>query len=308
MARAKRTNRAAARRKYRAYLQSLDEAAAAEAQESEESEEAEEAAGSKPSRSRVERPRPVPQPGVRMGIFDALRAAYRKPTYISDLKYFPTLVGRTHAIWPVLAISAVSCAYATNAFRGDYHDDPILPWIFSVVFYPPLVPPMVAGYLAPRATWLAGLVASFVATMGLIVAIAVSGVKFTNAGLTSPSPAATATQVENASATLSSGAVATSTPSPTATAAPSGSAASPSPAPSSTSNGATSGTTGGNALSELMGYAVLLLFQSMAIGAMIGALSGWYKRFLELTAGPRKPKSRSQGGRRPQQRRPAAPR
>jgi hypothetical protein len=46
----------------------------------------------------------------------------------------------------------------------------------------------------------------------------------------------------------------------------------------------------------------------MAIGAMIGALSGWYKRFLGLMASPRKPKSRSQGGRRPQQRRPAAPR
>jgi hypothetical protein len=243
-----------------------------------------------------------------MGIFDALRAAYRKPTYISDLKYFPTLVGRTHAVWPILAISAVSCVYATNAFRGDYHDDPILPLLFTFVFYPPLIPPMVAGYLAPRATWLAGLIASFVATMALIVAIAVSGVKFTNAGLTSPSPAATATQVANASATLSSAAVATSMPSPSATPAPSGSAASPSPAPSSTSNGTSSGTTGGTEFSELMGYAGLLLFQSMAIGAMIGALSGWYKRFLALMAAPRKPKSRSQGGRRPQQRRPTAPR
>jgi hypothetical protein len=344
VARAKRTNRAEARRRYRAYLQSLEEAAAAEAQGAEEAEEAEEAAGSKPSRSRAERARPVPQPGARTGILDSLRAAYRKPTYISDVKYLPTLVGRTHAVWPVLAISVVACVYAANAFRNN-PQDPILPWIFTLVFYPPMIPPMVAGYLAPRATWLAGLIAGFLGPMAFVVAVAISGVKFTSTGLVSPSPTPTATQVASASATLASAAIATSmtsptatpaatptpgvstasasaatstpttaasvTPEPSATATPSTTAtpsvapASPSSAASPTSNGTASGATDETAFSELLGYAPFLLLQTMAIGAMIGALSGWYKRFLELAA-PRGSRSRSQGGRKPQQRRPAA--
>lgn len=332
MARAKRTDRAEARRKYRAYLLAQEQAAAAEA---EGSDEAEDVAGSKPSRGRDDKPQPTPQPGVRMGLMQAARAAYHSPTYIADLKYLPTLVGRTHAVWPALAISVVSCIYATNALRGDYRHDPIWPILLQFVFYPPLFPAMLAGFFAPRATWLAGLIAAFLCTMALVVAIGVSGVQLTDAaGLASPSPVASASQVANASATttatalstptavatptpspsatpgasVTSAPTATVTPAPTTTVVSSGSAVSnASPAPSSASNGTASGSTGGSALSELVRYAWVLLLQSLAIGGLVGALSGWYKRFLALTSGPRKPPpSRSLSGRRPQQRRPTA--
>jgi hypothetical protein len=52
----------------------------------------------------------------------------------------------------------------------------------------------------------------------------------------------------------------------------------------------------------------VLLGQSLAFGAVMGALSGWYKRFLALTSVPRnKPPARSSGSRSPQ-RRPASKR
>jgi hypothetical protein len=325
VARAKRTDRAEARRKYRAYLLAQEQAAAAEA---EGSDEAEDVAGSKPSRSRVDRPQPTPQPGVRMGIMQAARAAYHSPTYIADLKYLPTLVGRTHAVWPVLAICVVSGVYAAAKLQsGDYRDDWILPMIFQFVFYPPLIPAGLAGFFAPRATWLAGVIAAFLCSTTFVLAIGVSGVKFTDAaGLASPSPVASASQVANASATLASTAVETSTPAPSvtpeATPSPGASAASASaatpapsstpgasgtPAPSPTSNGTASGSTGGTALSELMTYTWRLLLQTLPIGALMGALSGWYKRFLALSSGPHKPPpSRGASGRKPQQRRSAA--
>jgi hypothetical protein len=51
---------------------------------------------------------------------------------------------------------------------------------------------------------------------------------------------------------------------------------------------------------------LVLLGQSLAFGALMGALSGWYKRFLALSSGPRnRPPSRPSGSR-SQQRRPAA--
>jgi hypothetical protein len=56
---------------------------------------------------------------------------------------------------------------------------------------------------------------------------------------------------------------------------------------------------------DLINLAFVLLAQSLAFGAVMGALSGWYKRFLALTSGPRKPPAKSGGSRSPQRRKPA---
>jgi len=245
VARAKRTDRAEARRKYRAYLQAQQDAEAAEA---ESSGSAAAAPSSKPAGGRDQKPQPVAQPGVRMGMFAAARAAYRTPHYRDDLRNIRSLVLGSNAVWPVLVVCLATGAYSVvriNAGAGD--TDPILPALFQFVFYPvPLLPPMLAGFLAPRSSWLAGLISAFISTMTLVGVFAMTKI-----------------------------AVPDSTASITTT--------------------------------SLLTLTVILLSQSLAFGFLIGALSGWYKRFLNLTSGARsRPPSKSGGGRSPQRRRPAA--
>jgi hypothetical protein len=303
VARAKRTDRAEARRKYRAYLMAQEEAEAAQAEDSDSS--AGEA-GSKPVRSRDPKPSPVVQPGARLGIVAAARAAYRTPHYIDDIRAIGPLIFRSNAVWPVLALCVVAGAYfAVRVGSNDYGSDPILPFLYQFLFYPvPLLPPMLAGFLAPRSTWLAGLIASFIGTMTLVVVVGLNSGKFTAISGTISGASASPTVSSSVTVTVSTApgatALVTSTPTSGATAASSGT-----PAASPTSGGTTGNTTGGTT-TDLFTLAVTLLAQSLAFGALMGALSGWYKRFLALTSGPRKPPaSRSGSGRTPQRRRPA---
>jgi hypothetical protein len=317
VARAKRTDRAEARRKYRAYLQAQEDAAIeAEAPESSAAK-----AGAKPARPRFQESPSGAQPQVRLGLLAAARAAYRTPHYIDDIKSIRQLIFSSHAVWPIVIICAISGVYSISRLRAPgYATDPILPILFQFVFYPPLIPPMLAGFLAPRATWLAGLIASLLATITLIAVIGISDVKLTDASgaasSASPSKSPAASLVSQASA--SGSVLETSTPAPTASgsaaptdtssatvaasvAASAGAAGSPSASPSA----ATATTTGTSAVNDLFTYAWVLLLQSLTIGALIGGLSGWYKRFLALSGGgPRKPSSSSRSQR--SSRRPAS--
>ena len=167
MARAKRTDRAEARRQYRAYLQEKQETAAAEANDSDG---AADVASSRPARSRDQRPQAVIKPGGRLGIFAAAKAAYRTPHYIDDIRNVRSLVFDSKAVWPVLVVCVAAGAF--SVFRissGASYDDPVLIPLFQFLLFPvPLVPPMVAGFLAPRSTWLAGLIAAFISTMTVV--------------------------------------------------------------------------------------------------------------------------------------------
>lgn len=245
VARAKRTDRAEARRKYRAYLQAQEEAEGAEAESSAVSAGA---AGSKPASGRDQKLQPGPQPGVRMGMFAAARAAYRTPHYRDDLRNVRALVFETNAIWPVLIVCLATGAYSVVRINAGAADsDPILPALFQFVFYPvPLLPPMLAGFLAPRSSWLAGVIAAFISTMTLVGVFAL-------------------TKIEVPDSTVS-----------------------------------LTGT-------SLLTLTVILLSQSLTFGFIIGALSGWYKRFLNLTSGAR-PRPTSKSGGRSSQRRPATKR
>jgi hypothetical protein len=164
VARAKRTDRAEARRQYRAYLQEKQDTAAAEADDSGG---AADVASSTPARSRDQRPQAVIKPGGRLGIFAAAKAAYRTPHYMDDIRNVRSLVFNSKAVWPVLVVCVAAGAF--SIFRissGASNTDPVLTAIFQFLFYPvPLVPPMIAGFLAPRSTWLAGVIAGFIATM-----------------------------------------------------------------------------------------------------------------------------------------------
>jgi len=120
VARSKRTDRAEARRQYRAFLQAQAEAAAAPEEEREPEVEAEkpvagrwrfpgartatsgdEAAGT--SSSVNDRSQPAPASGATgqrpMGFFSAMKAAYHPVHYRDDLQLLPTLLTRGYGIW-----------------------------------------------------------------------------------------------------------------------------------------------------------------------------------------------------------------
>jgi hypothetical protein len=296
VARAKRTDRAEARRKYRAYLLAQQEAepgeSAGDAGE----------AGAKPASGRDQRTQANVQPGVRLGILAAARAAARQPHYLDDIRNLPSLILKTNAVWPIFVGCVVAGAYlALRIDKNGNTSDPIVPYLAQFLFYPvPLLPPMIAGFLAPRSTWLAGVIAAFLASMTLVFVLGVTSLKFTSTGgipTASETPSTPSSAVATVTAAPSQIAVAS------ATSASSGSpAASPSssPAASPSAAGSGSGSTGGATASDLLATAIQLLSTSLAFGALMGALSGWYKRFLALSSGPRKPPSR--GNKRPAQR------
>jgi hypothetical protein len=220
VARAKRTDRAEARRQYRAYL-----AAQAEAQAAAEPEEVpaeDPGAPARPTRARdVEI---AYKPGERVGIVAAIRAAFRTPHYVDDLRNIGPLVVGTKAIWPVAAICLISAAVAYPRINSQtvVANDPILSVIFQFVLYPlPLLPPMMAGFLAPRSTWLAGALAALISTVTLIALVSATQFKI---------------------------------------------------------EGSTTSITGANVL----GITASWLSVALPFGALIGAVSGWYKRFLDL--------------------------
>ena len=147
MARAKRTSseRAAARRRYRA-------ATDAEILE----EETEDSTGTRaadPARSTAEVPR--------MGIGAALRTSFRPLDLRADLAALPSLVPHK-AFWvPVLV--TVATAIATTASGGS---DVITPLLFTYFIVTPAVGGVfLAGFLAPRASWLLGILVSLVAAL-----------------------------------------------------------------------------------------------------------------------------------------------
>jgi hypothetical protein len=312
VARAKRTDRAEARRKYRAYLQAQEEAAIAEAREHGGPDEA----PTRTLRARDQRSSAAPVPGARMGMFAAARAAYRTPTYVSDVRNIRSLVVGSNAVWPVLIVCVVSGAYLSwqmSSSKGAV-TDPIVGAVYSFVFAPiPLLPPMLAGFLAPRATWLAGMIAAFIASMTFVVVVGLNPSSFTNAAggiaLTSPSPAtsAVASPAASGSAAPSSVASVVASATPTVSGSPAASAAaSGSPAAGTSTNTGNTGNTGNVTFGYLLGVTHQLLIQSLGFGAIIGAVSGWYKRLLGYTSGPGKPSaSRPNRGRPTQRRRPA---
>jgi hypothetical protein len=290
VARAKRTDRSEARRKYRAYLQAQEDAGIAEDEGSDSPADA----GRKPSRRTQQDVQPVP--GARLGIVGAAKGAYRTAHYYDDVKNIRELVFKSNAIWPIVIMCLVSGTYLGLRLRSsDWGSDPIIPILIQFIFIPPLIPPMLAGFFAPRATWLAGALASIMATVTLVVVLQVSSVTLpdvtnTNA-TTSPSSSQSAVAAASPSASTSPTVLATQS-------------AAPSASPSASPSGSTTSTTGTTTSSDLLTSILIMLLQSLTIGAGIGALSGWYKRFLALSSGgPRKPPPSKSGSQRNGQRR-----
>jgi len=170
VARAKRTDRAEARRRHRAELAELAEAAAAEAQvdEDETSDSSTSdavrpprAAASAASKTAASNPR-----GQRVGFMAGFREAYKIADVRADLRAFPTLVrGRSFLIPVGLSVASTIVGLISIS----------TPNVVGALAVPLFLGPLpigsiyIAGVLAPRAAYLMGGIASLVGTVGLVI-------------------------------------------------------------------------------------------------------------------------------------------
>jgi hypothetical protein len=219
------TDRAEARRKYRAYLATQQGGVV----EDEPEEEAPAVARARTAFARnpqginrpAGQPAPAIAPGTRIGIFQAMKLAYRTPHYRQDVREVGTLIVHSYAVWPVALLSIGAAVLSATQLSGSRVDgnNIILAICTQFILSPlPLLPPMLAGFLAPKSTWLAGMIAGAISvTCYVALAVAYPG----PFGLTS--------------------------------------------------------------VPFLVLYSASLL-QAVTFGAMFGALSGWYKRFLSMTS------------------------
>jgi hypothetical protein len=168
VARAKGTDRAEARRRYRAIVKAQEEA-----EDGSEGQAVVVSTAAGRNRGRASQAlKPLqPAPGQRLGLIGAAKAAYRPVHYREDLRYIVPLVTRTHAVWPVLVITMVAVPLAltrpTNATASS--GDAVLGVLAFWLSPTPLVPAMFAGFFAPRASWLVGAIDGFIVGAGLIV-------------------------------------------------------------------------------------------------------------------------------------------
>jgi hypothetical protein len=165
VARAKRTDRAEARRRYRA-------AAAATDTPDETEDEAPSTASAKSkgaSSSSSSASKPVP--GQRMSLGQAFRAAIRPVHVREDLAALPWIAVHTKALWVPLLIT-VAATVAVIITNGT---DFVSAFLFAYFVQTPAIGGVfIAGFLAPRASWLLGVIVGFVAAVGYTIFIVVS--------------------------------------------------------------------------------------------------------------------------------------
>jgi hypothetical protein len=150
VARAKRTQRADARRRYRAATAPIDEiddmATDAPPPSSGRS------AASPGSKSAAGTP-------TRMGFADAFRQAIRPIHVREDLAALPWIAIHTKALWIPLLITLVS----TVAIIATTGRDTITQFLFAYFIQTPAIGGVfIAGFLAPRASWLLGVIVGLV--------------------------------------------------------------------------------------------------------------------------------------------------
>jgi hypothetical protein len=258
--RAKRTNRAEARRRYRA---SIGESTEEEAFDEAEPQAAGRSSAPKASGPTQERP----------SLGYAFRASFRPPNVREDLRALPSLIVDRSVWLPSLLTLAAGIAFGITG-GGN--------WLIALIATYFVAPPalgsvFLGGFLAPRASYLVGLIIGFVSAAVASAVILTSSASLVTGqpivGTATPTPVSSAAASTGASA---SPAVASTAPAPSgsvASPAPSGSAAasptptaSPSPSPSS--------------LQDQVIYAFLT---APVFGMFFAASAAWYRRFLRMS-------------------------
>jgi len=148
VARAKRTARADARRRYRAE-QTFAEAAA-------DDEPIEETT---PRRERAPAAAAPGEPGARRGFMAAFRESFRPLDVRGDLEALPGIAIRTRALWlPILLTLACTAIFA--ALRPI---NPVTLFLFQYFVVTPAIGSVfIAGFMSPRASWLLGAIVGLV--------------------------------------------------------------------------------------------------------------------------------------------------
>jgi hypothetical protein len=144
VARAKRTERAEARRRYRA---------ATAPDETFEDVDAE-APTSRQGRSNASSSAPTPPATAgRVGFFDAFRLSIRPMHIRADVAALPSVATHSFAVWVPLLITIVATVAAAVTGARDVATDILFK---NFVVFPAIGGPLIAGFLAPRASWLIG--------------------------------------------------------------------------------------------------------------------------------------------------------
>ena len=165
MARAKRTTRAEARRRYRAEQGLPDEATALD--------DADDSDATTPRQTRT-----TPDQGGRLGIGTALRMSFRPLDIRGDLQALPRLARNKALLIPVL-LPVGSSAFFLAVHPQPTGADPetvIATFLFQYFIQTPAIGGVfIAGFLAPRASWLLGVI------VGLVSAACYSGLVLSGA-------------------------------------------------------------------------------------------------------------------------------
>jgi hypothetical protein len=165
VARAKRTQRAEARRRYRAVAAAAESAGAAESPDLELDEHDESAARPETTAPRgrgfrARRPeapvaiRREPGPPPRPGLMAALRHAAGPADVRADLRALPSITIRSKALWvPLALIAGVTALF----FLPGISRNPLVALLGNLALQPPpMILPFLGGMLAPRGAWLVG--------------------------------------------------------------------------------------------------------------------------------------------------------
>ena len=158
MARAKRTARAESRRRYRAEHNLIDES------------EVLDEPTARPEAIASSGARPSPAAAPRVGIFSALRLAFRPLDVRADLAALPFLAVRSKALWvPIVLVVGTTVALAVT--NGA---DVISQFMYAYFVQTPAIGGVfLAGFLAPRASWLLGAIVGMVSGVCYAVLISV---------------------------------------------------------------------------------------------------------------------------------------
>lgn len=152
MARAKRTTRAEARRRYRAEHGLLDDTNI--------DDEAVETDASPTARAGA--PRSGAGQTGRIGIFSAARQAFRPLDAPGDLRALPRIATRSPALWLPIVLT-IAAAVLTGINRGT---DVLSQFAFQYFVVTPAIGGVfIAGFLAPRASWLLGVIVGLVSAV-----------------------------------------------------------------------------------------------------------------------------------------------
>jgi hypothetical protein len=150
VARAKRTARADARRRYRATAEPEIDADL-------EATEASEAPRGARTASRSSQPPARQESQGRVGIRDALRISIHPPRFREDLAELPSLVSNRALLIPVLVTVGGAVLVATAGISQTSSLGFVAFFIAQYFLFPPsLGGPFIAGFLAPKASWLLG--------------------------------------------------------------------------------------------------------------------------------------------------------